>query len=56
MKKNHEKQGDPYLPVTISAGTASASGIGIAETSLPDGSAVAVKAAGQVIILPNFGG
>lgn len=56
MKKNHEKQAQPYQLATISAGEASAAGIKIADTSLPDGAGVAVKINGQIVILPNYGG
>ena len=56
MRKNHEKQANPYQLATVSAGEASAGGIKIADTNLPDGNAVAVKINGQIVILPNAGG
>ena len=56
MKKNHEKQAAPYQLATVASGEATAAGIKIADTNLPDGAAVAVKINGQTVILPNYGG
>lgn len=53
MKKNWQQTGSPYLLTTIQNGTASAGGLIIAGSNLPNGAAFAVKAAGQVVLISS---
>lgn len=51
MKKNWQKQGSPYQLTEVQNGQATAGGVQIGAASMPDGPAVAVKAAGQIIFI-----
>lgn len=51
MKKNWQKNGAPFILAAIQNGQATAGGLNLGAASLPDGAAVAVKAAGQIIFI-----